>query len=1422
MPTYTLNDVITNRIDKKVNYGKARTNFDHEKGPNNEAIPSPSPSPSHTLWINSHLITAVAPATNDSTVDVYQYNSNASNTTPSPDIGKVQGVMELTRDPTVTSHRSWITCSTIDIANTRLDNWVRTTYGATYISKFAIAPSGNGNGNIDLSGLTGYREIYPQTTGEEYYFDYESGVFVFIGNINGSLSGGPADLLAKTGNVYDYSVYMIKGWRYTSTIGLQNYSFGQLGADLDVNGFSIISVTNGDITLAPNGTGKTKLGGIIHVTSEQSSSPAAPIDTAGGYLYTKPDGKPYWVSYDQLEVDLSAGSGPGGVTLGIPTDTTFNDGAYYQALTAYQSGNVLSGISTSGSVADALDGVNETIKNIHNNTYVQGAYFTRSPIEGSASPAAPLVVTFTIIDPGDATHMDLEFDNTTQSTSYTSVINDTTWKDAGGSGVHYYDYSFTDVLGGSVDVTMTLKCQLASGTTGLTEGSYFKYKFTTAVQLWEPDPEVSWIADNNDQIVDLGGSGGARRITFDASNTLYAHYWMIDYGDGTIYPPAANPTDTSNASIASTWISVSSGWSAPGTQYHYDSPPGTITQDTRWSPIIYARSVTARGNAGWTNSLERVDYIEGYITPIASFTADNFTTGNNDEIGDINAQGTINTAVGHPVKFTNTTQNLGEWGATTYTWDWDDGLGWTVIVDNGQTEAGLPGDQIEHYFTLQDDDIAQTFDVTLKAENNRENQNNDTSTITITVNVDPRASFSGELLNQNTSTPTQSYVDPRIGYNFTKYDPINGGADSNGASNIVDFTNSSGGITGTSPTYAWTFNNGQTSTLSDPPDQTFTTVQSYDVELITQNTNSYAGGTDDTELKSNYITINVNPAAPSGLTGLTLAAPISVGESPLICANTEDNTGGLVPVGGTPVIRITHSSSTDISFLLSDWANEFPSNGAYAGVLTLYINESIMMYSHYWGTVTFDGSDKVGSYGTSGTLVVTEERDANAGNAATYPDNFYKQFKAEALMSSGYSGSFGAFYVGFNNIYFQHDDGTTTTETDKVGFVRDYIYQPGSTVRAPTLILNTALTELSGLYSSYRYMSGIKFYNTGSLLYIKYTIDDFTTLVYRDTTSPLTISSSNGTPIASQDFTYANLGLTPPLNKHLGTNGNNSPTTPHLAVNINGSGSGIDGIIKASAKNVNGTGPDLVDTTNIMYWITSPTLDESNLPNIITNGSAGQAGKRIKYAWTGTDYAYPAYTPGSNDWYTTYVWDSQTDTLPNTNEAGCYLDKIQHTLEDFSSSHSPVGDDLGSGRSSADIQYFTYAFKRNSISKFSIKITGEVTSLYIAFPQYNTDLTSTINGWLDCSTLYDGAGFPGANTSAGTPIGNGSNGVRRTGSPAQQGAFAVNIPLTNAYANLDLGEANTGLMTYPTVLVRFGVANDKSVTAISLEDWNPS
>ena len=125
-------------------------------------------------------------------------------------------------------------------------------------------------------------------------------------------------------------------------------------------------------------TGDSGSGGI------EGLVPAPAAGDAAASKFLKADGN--WTI-----VDTSAGQ-----LIGTPTDATFNDGAYYQASTVFQSGSVISGISTGGTVADALDGVNETIKNIHSNTYVQGAYFTRSPIEGGASPGTPLVVRFTI------------------------------------------------------------------------------------------------------------------------------------------------------------------------------------------------------------------------------------------------------------------------------------------------------------------------------------------------------------------------------------------------------------------------------------------------------------------------------------------------------------------------------------------------------------------------------------------------------------------------------------------------------------------------------------------------------------------------------------------------------------------------------------------------------------------------------------------------------------------------------------------------------------------------------------------------------------------------------------------------------------------------------------------------------------------
>ena len=45
----------------------------------------------------------------------------------------------------------------------------------------------------------------------------------------------------------------------------------------------------------------------LHLRNERVNAPAAPGDGDGGYLYTKADGKPYWISSDQGEISLLLG-----------------------------------------------------------------------------------------------------------------------------------------------------------------------------------------------------------------------------------------------------------------------------------------------------------------------------------------------------------------------------------------------------------------------------------------------------------------------------------------------------------------------------------------------------------------------------------------------------------------------------------------------------------------------------------------------------------------------------------------------------------------------------------------------------------------------------------------------------------------------------------------------------------------------------------------------------------------------------------------------------------------------------------------------------------------------------------------------------------------------------------------------------------
>lgn len=64
----------------------------------------------------------------------------------------------------------------------------------------------------------------------------------------------------------------------------------QLGGNLDVNGKSIVSVSNGNIVITPNGSGKIVLDGLSWPTADGSANQVLKTDGAGNISFTSPSG----------------------------------------------------------------------------------------------------------------------------------------------------------------------------------------------------------------------------------------------------------------------------------------------------------------------------------------------------------------------------------------------------------------------------------------------------------------------------------------------------------------------------------------------------------------------------------------------------------------------------------------------------------------------------------------------------------------------------------------------------------------------------------------------------------------------------------------------------------------------------------------------------------------------------------------------------------------------------------------------------------------------------------------------------------------------------------------------------------------------------------------------------------------------------
>lgn len=761
-----------------------------------------------------------------------------------------------------------------------------------------------------------------------------------------------------------------------------------------------------------------------------------------------------------------------------------------------------------------------------------------------------------------------------------------------------------------------------------------------------------------------------------------------------------------------------------------------------------------------------------FSTHLPTFTANTNTV--------INEQATT----GGQVSFNNTTAtNPGStaiFGATNgYRWTWGDGTADTVNIQSGL--AGNPGTAKTHTFALtteqQTAGIPIDFQIQLEVLNGHSTSPFASTLTTITVEPDVRSNFTGSATTVSDATGDTA----QTGYIFTDYN----------GNNRAEFTFNTTSQHADSYTWSWGDGNidgplveGQAGTVTGGNlTHTYLSTGSKTVFLDISGQTGTIPQT-DRNTKTNYITIKANPAAPGNLSTKTLSmSTASQGTGPLLAAQATDNTLGNIPAAGSAVTRYASGSTLTTNTITG-------ANTSLLGTLTCYINNVSS------GNTTFDvATNKTGTYGN---LIVADDRDAHLViSAATYPTGFYKVFNSRAEISYANTA------VGFNDVKLGH---SITGNTNAVGWVKDNLSA------VPSVDIST-VTITQSAAGNIRYISGVPYYNTGGQISISgLKLTNLIGQTYRNI-SPLTVGNgtlsegTSGSLISTQTYTYSQIdgavsmliSAVPKANTGVAT----AYSIGNITVNVNGSARAV-GNLTVSAENINGSSTASSLATKIqIYSLSILGFDESLIPVSDSLGSGfTDDGIRVALGLSGD-------TPGfvARDFYSLDSW-SGAETIQGTDEAVVRWGTLQHFDDiDFSTGYLPVGPDLVTGRSGA--QYFTFAFRRSTVANFDIRLTGKISGLWIAAPGTQIDNTSTLNGWIDATASYAGAGVPGADTAAG---GNGSNGCALTNADR----IPVGSNISNQTYTMTLGSENLSNSLGKNCLVRIKLAAGDSLSAISI------
>ena len=245
--------------------------------------------------------------------------------------------------------------------------------------------------------------------------------------------------------------------------------------------------------------------------------------------------------------------------------------------------------------------------------------------------------------------------------------------------------------------------------------------------------------------------------------------------------------------------------------------------------------------------------------------------------------------------------------------------------------------------------------------------------------------------------------------------------------------------------------------------------------------------------------------------------------------------------------------------------------------------------------------------------------------------------------------------------------------------------------------------------------------------------------------------------------------------------------------------------LKVRAYNVNGTGTFVSLPEKVQVHTSTPFgIIESSIPVESSLGNGVVTSNAIRIANFVADSTDTPTIVGATDYTATPFTGAIS--VSGTKEATVRWGVLTHDTTDYSTGYLPVGPNRGSDTGT---QYFTFAFRRQVVANFDIDInTTGIEGMWIAAPGTGVDSASGLNGWIECTSQYAGAGIPGSNTGAG---GNGANGCALTGADVVPTGSSINSSYT-----MTLGSENMSNATNNVVLVRIALASGKQITSLSI------